>query len=68
MKGFRPKPLPATMLLTAIIGSLISVIYLISGRNFLGLSRTWWFTFLIFFVMLFIAVFVSIEPTPEERK
>ena len=68
MKAFRPKPLPATMLVTAIIGALISTMYLISGRQMLGLNRTWWFTFLVFFVILFIAVFVSIEPTPEERK
>lgn len=56
-------PLPHEWMLISIIGFFISVFYII------GLNKTWGFTFILFFVVMFIASLVSMSGagTSEEE-
>ena len=60
--AFRAQPLPTSFFLVSILGFLISFVYTLSGK----LDRTWGFTFIVVFVIMFVATLVSLEPTPEE--
>lgn len=59
--SFRPQPLSSSLFLVSILGFLISVAYTMSGR----LDMTWGFTFALFFLVLFVATLVSMEPVSD---
>ena len=55
-------PLPQSVLLTGLMGFILSAIFTYSGT--IGLS--WGFAFMIVFLMMIIASFVSISPGYED--
>jgi len=56
--------LDASFMLAGIIGTIASILYTINGT----LDHTWGFTFIIFFLIIFIASVVSITPRFEEYR
>ena len=61
---YKVAPLPGTFLLTAIVGGIIS------GTYIYDFDKTWGFTLVLFFVLMFIASIISLTyaPTPEHIK
>ena len=59
-KGWKPAPLPASFMFTAIIGFIISAIW-VFPRSF-----NWGLAFLIFFTLMFIASVISMTRAPSE--
>lgn len=55
-------PLPQSILLTGIIGIIISSIFTYSGR----ISLSWGFAFMLVFIIMIIASFVSMTPSFDE--
>ena len=62
MKWENVAPLPSTFLLAAIVGFLISAIYIMPR------STNWGFTFLIFFAVMFISSFISVAHGPVPKR
>ena len=60
--AIRTVPLKGSFMLSSIIGFIISWIYVLP-RN-----RTWGFTFILFFVMMFIASIISMTTAPLEAE
>jgi len=56
--------LDASFMLVGIIGTIASVLYTLNGT----LDNTWGFTFILFFLIIFIAAVVSITPRFEEYR
>lgn len=54
---FKPKPLSVSFSLVGLLGFLITAIFYYYGR----FSHTWGITFMVFFLILFIASLVSME-------
>lgn len=59
-KGFKFAILPSTFVLTAIIGFLVSAIYISS------ISKTWGFAFSMVFMMMFISSIISMSKATTE--
>lgn len=55
-------PLSGSFMLTAIVGFLISATYIYPR------SATWGFTFVIFFVLMFVASMISMTYAPAEAQ
>ncbi|MBW2983605.1 hypothetical protein KY361_00645 [Candidatus Woesearchaeota archaeon] len=53
-------PLSSGFMLTAIVGFLISIVY-VYPRN-----STWGFTFVLFFILMFVASLISMTYAPAE--
>ena len=59
-KDFNIAPLSGGYMLTSIVGFLISAFYILPS------SRTWGFTFVLFFTLMFIASIISMTYAPSE--
>lgn len=59
---FKRRPLPASFMLIGIFGLIVTAVYTVSGK----VPLTWGFTFIVFFLIMFIAALVSLEPNPGE--
>jgi len=57
-------PLSSSMMVVAMLGFLITVVYTASGR----LSDTWGFTLGLFFAVLFVANMISMTRAPVEEE
>lgn len=55
-------PLKSSFMVTSIVGFFVSVYYVMS------LSKTWGFTFALFFTMMFIASLISMTFAPVAEK
>ena len=53
-------PLHGSFMLTAIVGFLISALYVYKQLD----NKTWGFTFMLFFVLMFIASLISMTSAP----
>ncbi len=60
-KGWKPAPLPSSFMLTAILGFIISALWVFPQ------SVNWGFTFLVFFTIMFIAAVVSMTHAPVDE-
>ena len=61
-KGWKPAPLPASFMLTAIIGFFVSALWVFPQ------SLNWGITFLIFFTIMFIASVISMAKAPAQAE
>ena len=61
LKHYRAAPLSSSFFLVSIVGIILSAVYL---DNF----PDWAFTFLIFFIAMFLASFVSMAKAPVEAE
>ena len=59
-KDFNIAPLSGGYMLTSIVGFLVSAFYILPN------SRTWGFTFVLFFTLMFIASIISMTYAPSE--
>ena len=57
-KSWTPAPLPSSFMLTAILGFIISALWVFP------LSMTWGITFLIFFSLMFITSIINMSRAP----
>ncbi|MBI4142040.1 hypothetical protein HY484_03895 [Candidatus Woesearchaeota archaeon] len=57
--AFQFAPLNTTLLLTSVVGFLFSLIYLPK------ISQTWALTLSVLFIIMFIAVMISMTKTPQ---
>lgn len=55
-------PLKGSFMVTAIVGLLISVFYVLPK------DRTWGFTFILFFAIMFVASMISMTTAPIEAE
>ncbi|MFC1734206.1 hypothetical protein ACFL6I_28210 [candidate division KSB1 bacterium] len=62
LKRFKAAPLPSSFFLTAILGLLITAYYW--GK----IGDDWAFTFILVFVMMFIASMISMSKAPVEAQ
>ena len=60
-KGWKPAPLPSSFMLTAILGFIISAMWVFPQ------STNWGFTFFVFFTIMFIASVVSMAHAPVDE-
>ena len=61
-REFNVAPLSGGFMITSIVGFLISAIYVYPE------ARTWGFTFILFFTLMFIAALLSMTYSPVEPK
>lgn len=61
-KEFNIAPLSGGFMITSIVGFLISAVYVYPE------TRTWGFTFILFFTLMFIAALLSMTYSPVEPK
>jgi len=61
-REFNVAPLSGGFMITSIVGFLISAIYVYPNNS------TWGFTFVLFFVLMFIAALLSMTYSPVEPK
>ena len=59
-REFNVAPLSSGYMLTSIVGALISVFYIYPN------SRTWGFTFFLFFTLMFVAALISMTYSPSD--
>ena len=57
---FNIAPLSSAFMLTSIVGALISAFYILPN------SRTWGFTFVLFFTLMFVASLISMTYSPTD--
>ena len=57
---FNVAPLSGAFMLTSIVGFLISTFYILPS------SQTWGFTFMLFFVLMFVASVISMTYAPSD--
>jgi formate hydrogenlyase subunit 3/multisubunit Na+/H+ antiporter MnhD subunit len=62
MMFYKVVPLSSGFMLTSIIGAMISLVYVADK------SRTWGFTFFLFFLIMFIASLVSMTFAPIDAE
>lgn len=55
---FKRRPLPASFMIVGLFGLIVSAVYTVSAR----IPVTWGFMFIVFFLIMFIAALVSLEP------
>lgn len=60
-QGWKPAPLPSSFMLTAILGFVISAMWVFPQ------SINWGFTFLVFFTIMFIASVLSMAHAPVDE-
>lgn len=61
--SYQTVPVTGGFMITSMLGLIICSVYTLSGR----LDYTWGFTFILFFVIMFIASVISITPSfPKE--
>ena len=60
MKEFNIAPLSGGYMITSIVGFLISAFYVLPN------SKTWGFTFVLFFVLMFVASLISMTYAPSD--
>jgi len=60
MKEFNIAPLSGGYMITSIVGFLISAFYVLPN------SKTWGFTFVLFFVLMFVASLISMTYAPTD--
>ena len=60
MKDFNIAPLSGGYMITSIVGFLISAFYVLPN------SKTWGFTFVLFFVLMFVASLISMTYAPSD--
>lgn len=58
-------PLSGGFMITSIVGFIISAMYLYPNSEKLGISPGWAFTFMLFFVVMFISSMISMTYGPE---
>ena len=63
MKEMNVAPLSAGFMLTAIVGFLVSVFFVVPQ-----LSQRWGFTLVLFFVLMFVASIISMTYAPTDWK
>ena len=59
-KEFNIAPLSGAFMITSIVGFLISAFYILPN------SRTWGFTFVLFFTLMFVASLISMTYAPSD--
>ena len=59
-KQFNVAPLSGGYMITSIVGFLISAFYILPN------SRTWGFTFVLFFTLMFVASLISMAYSPSD--
>ena len=59
-KDFNIAPLSGGYMLTSIVGFLVSAFYILPS------SRTWGFTFVLFFTLMFVASMISMTYAPTD--
>ena len=59
-KEFNIAPLSGGYMITSIVGFLISAFYILPK------SRTWGFTFVLFFALMFVAAMISMTYAPSD--
>ncbi|MEA3430114.1 MAG: hypothetical protein U9R08_02485 [Nanoarchaeota archaeon] len=58
---FKRRPLPSSFMVVGMFGLIVTSVYTISAR----LSLTWGFTFIVFFLIIFLASLLSLEPNKK---
>ena len=59
-KEFNVAPLSGAFMITSIVGFLVSAVYILPG------SSTWGFTFVLFFILMFVASLISMTYAPSD--